>query len=320
MISVAVALYNSLRYIEEQLDSIKNQTIQVDEVVLIDDCSTDNTIDFVKRYINKYSLHGWKLFFHSKNKGYINTFTEAIGKTSGDIIILCDHDDIWLPNKVELIKLQFESNAEILSLATRFIQINADGLIVRTKNKPNHANNNLIRRKVKKRTLNKMTLKDVAVYNISPGCTCAISCSLRNKLMDIDTRYLPHDWKLNILAACQDGLYYLDIPTTKYRIYDNNTIGLGHVNEFNQRKKSVKNNCKEKIEASSIIANELGNENSDFRYYKNVENVFKLRWLFMRTNQKKYLIGALIKSLGINKLYESIIMDYLSSVRRARVE
>lgn len=318
MISIAMALYNSTRYIEEQFDSIRNQTVPVDEVVMIDDCSKDDTTSFVKQYIEKHNLHNWKIFNHKENKGYIYTFTDALCKVSGDIIILCDHDDIWLPNKIEIIKSQFDAHSNILSLATSFIQIDSEGKTVEIKQKWNHGNNNLIRRRIMAGKLNKMTLRDVAIYNISPGCTCAIRSSLRDQLLSDNHEYLPHDWKLNILAAIQNGLYYLDIPTTKYRIYDRNTIGLGHVNAFIQRKNNVIKNWKEKKDATSIIEEQLDSGDKVYIYYKNVENVFELRKEFMLTCRSKYIFEALLKSVGMGKLYESILMDYISAKRKIR--
>ena len=114
MISVAMALYNSTRFIEEQLDSIRNQTVPVDEVIMIDDCSSDGTVEWVREYINKYNLNNWKVECHDENKGYIDTFYDAIGKCSEDIIILCDHDDVWLKDKVGIIKKAFTQKKDML--------------------------------------------------------------------------------------------------------------------------------------------------------------------------------------------------------------
>lgn len=316
MISVAMALYNSTRFIEEQLDSIQNQTVPVDEVIMIDDCSSDGTVEWVREYIDKNNLNNWTVECHEKNRGYVDTFYDAIEKCSGDIIILCDHDDIWLPDKVKLIKSQFEAHKSILSLTTNFIQIDSEGKTIAIKQKLNHGNNNLIRRHIKAGKLNGMSLIDVAIYNISPGCTCAIRDSLKDQFLRDNHVFLPHDWKLNILAACQNGLYYLDVPTTKYRIYDKNTIGLGHVNAFNQRCNNVINNCKEKIDASDILKEKLSLKDRRYQYFKKVEKIFELRKEFMLTRELRYLIMALLKSIGMGKLYESIMMDYLSVIRR----
>ena len=66
-VSVAMATYNGMKYIEKQLDSIRNQYIMPDEVIICDDASTDGTADFINEYIEKYSLFGWKLFKNEEN-------------------------------------------------------------------------------------------------------------------------------------------------------------------------------------------------------------------------------------------------------------
>lgn len=314
MISVAMATYNSEEYIEEQLDSIRIQTVPVDEVVFVDDCSSDRTVNILKAYINKYRLSNWIIHVHDNNKGYIQTFTDALRAASGEIIILCDHDDIWLPNKVELIKNEFKRQPDMLLLATSFTQINADGNDVSVKLKKNHANNNLIRRNVDKNKLNKMNLYDIAVYNISPGCTCAIKGTLRNLYLKEEHK-LPHDWKLSIQAACLDGLYYLDIPTTKYRIHLNNTIGLGHQSHFKTRKEIIIRNCEEKKESSKIVAALKGFNSKEYLYYKGIEKVFEQRKSFMKELKFFEGVKALFTSFRYGKLYESVIMDFIAKVK-----
>ena len=110
MISVAMATYNSERYIIQQLDSIVNQTQKVDEVIIQDDCSQDETVDIIKQYIKDKNLKNWKVERNEHNMGYVLTFKNAIQRCNGEIIILCDHDDVWMKNKVELISKTFAEN------------------------------------------------------------------------------------------------------------------------------------------------------------------------------------------------------------------
>ena len=60
-ISVAMATYNGHKYIVEQLDSIRNQSLKVDEVVICDDQSSDDTVSIIRNYIEKYKLDNWKV-------------------------------------------------------------------------------------------------------------------------------------------------------------------------------------------------------------------------------------------------------------------
>ena len=70
MISVAMTTYNGARYIKEQLDSILNQSVPVDEIVIMDDCSTDETVEIIKSYQDRRI----NLTVNSTNQGYIRNF------------------------------------------------------------------------------------------------------------------------------------------------------------------------------------------------------------------------------------------------------
>ena len=61
MISVVLATYNSIRYIKKQLDSIVKQTVPVNEVIIVDDYSTDDTVAFIRNYILENNLDNWKV-------------------------------------------------------------------------------------------------------------------------------------------------------------------------------------------------------------------------------------------------------------------
>lgn len=99
--SVVIACYNGEKYILEQLESIRNQTVSPDEVLLCDDSSTDNTFEIVEKYIKDNELTGWRIQKNETNKGWKATFANLVLQASKDILILCDQDDIWYPNKLE---------------------------------------------------------------------------------------------------------------------------------------------------------------------------------------------------------------------------
>ena len=73
--SIAVALYNGARFIEQQLDSFRSQTKQPEKVIFCDDGSKDNTVEIVREYIKKHSLEeSWFLYENEVNLGYIKNF------------------------------------------------------------------------------------------------------------------------------------------------------------------------------------------------------------------------------------------------------
>lgn len=315
MISVALATYNSTKYIKQQLDSIRVQTMPIDEMIIVDDCSSDETVKFIQEYINQNKLKNWKVIVHKENRGYVETFKEAIKNTHGDIVFLCDHDDIWLENKVELINKEFEKNEKILALCTSFIQIDGDGNEMKINLKHNHSNNNLIRKKVKSHKMNKMSIYDVAIYNICQGCTMAISKDLKEIFISTNYEGLPHDWQLNLIAACLDELYYLDIPTIKYRVHNLNAIGLGHQSNLEKRKQIIFVNLKEKNTACEVVKKFRPNDIDCKQYFNNVKAIFEFRQKYISSKNILLCVKTIFKSFKFNKLYESIIMDMISMIK-----
>lgn len=98
-ISIALATYNGARYISDLLDSLLKQTRTPDEIIVVDDMSTDGTIEILNAYALKFSLI--KVFQNKTNLGVNRNFEKAISLCKGDYIFICDQDDIWLSNNIE---------------------------------------------------------------------------------------------------------------------------------------------------------------------------------------------------------------------------
>lgn len=99
-ISIVMCTYNGEKYIREQLDSLLRQTLLPSEIIIQDDCSTDNTCKIVMEYSLKHPFI--KLFRNKQNKGINENFFSAIQKATCDYIAICDQDDIWEDYKLEL--------------------------------------------------------------------------------------------------------------------------------------------------------------------------------------------------------------------------
>ena len=89
--------YNGAKYLREQLDSIISQTYPIYELIIQDDCSTDDTVDIIKEYMEKYSYI--KLYINEHNLGFNQNFKSACMKATGDYVAISDQDDVWFPEK-----------------------------------------------------------------------------------------------------------------------------------------------------------------------------------------------------------------------------
>ena len=98
MISVCLGTYNGEKYIKEQILSILPQLSQDDELIISDDGSSDNTMSVVSAIDDKRI----KVFENRSRHGFVSNFNNALEKAKGDIIFLCDQDDVWRDEKVEI--------------------------------------------------------------------------------------------------------------------------------------------------------------------------------------------------------------------------
>lgn len=97
-ISVCIATFNGANYIREQILSVLPQLDENDEIVVSDDGSTDNTIAILKSFKDQRI----KLLVNEGKHGFIWNFENALKHAKGDVIFLCDQDDIWKPEKVKV--------------------------------------------------------------------------------------------------------------------------------------------------------------------------------------------------------------------------
>jgi glycosyltransferase involved in cell wall biosynthesis len=99
-ISVAMATYNGERYLQEQLDSLAEQTHLPCELVVGDDGSTDGTLAILEAFAARASFPV-RIIRNTKNLGYADNFLQTASTCSGEWIAFCDQDDVWLPNKLD---------------------------------------------------------------------------------------------------------------------------------------------------------------------------------------------------------------------------
>ena len=105
-ISVVMATYNGAAYVPAQLDSILNQTLPPDEILVVDDVSQDETWAILQDYASRYPTI--RIIRNEKNMGAYANFKQAFKLAKGDLIAPSDQDDIWMPEKLERLKKAIE--------------------------------------------------------------------------------------------------------------------------------------------------------------------------------------------------------------------
>ena len=98
LVSVVVASYNHAKFIGKRMESLIHQTYQDMEILVIDDCSSDNSVEVLRRYENHPKV---KLVLREKNGGWVTVSNQGIEMSSGEFVILANCDDDCEPRMIE---------------------------------------------------------------------------------------------------------------------------------------------------------------------------------------------------------------------------
>ncbi|MFC2175519.1 glycosyltransferase family 2 protein [Bacteroidota bacterium] len=123
LVSVLMPAYNTQDFISEAISSILNQTYQNWELLILDDGSTDRTLEIVQSFEDERI----RVFTHDENLGYLLSCNELFPKASGDLITFLDADDISEAMRLELCVAEFVSNSSLGFLTTDHNRITETG-------------------------------------------------------------------------------------------------------------------------------------------------------------------------------------------------
>lgn len=99
LVSIITPTYNCASFISETIDSVQAQTYKNWEMIIVDDCSTDNT----KEIVEQYQKHDSRIQYYrlTNNSGAAEARNEALRRANGRWIAFLDSDDLWTPEKLE---------------------------------------------------------------------------------------------------------------------------------------------------------------------------------------------------------------------------
>jgi len=127
LISVIIPSYNYAAYLERRIESILNQTYPNIEIIVIDDCSPDNSVEVLQKYEAYPQI---TLIFSKKNKGWIATNNQGVNLAKGEIVLFAQCDDICEPTMVEKLYAAFQGNVSVGLSFCRSYLVNAAGDIL----------------------------------------------------------------------------------------------------------------------------------------------------------------------------------------------
>jgi|ERR1700746_1945378 glycosyltransferase involved in cell wall biosynthesis len=205
-----MAAYQGESYIRLQLRSILEQLSAEDEVIVVDDGSTDGTCDEVSALQDARLV----LIRNSKNQGVLRAFETALSRCSGEIVFLSDQDDLWLPKKVKTVLDAFAHDPGLILVASDAILVDENGTKIGDSF-------------YAKRGRFRAGLWSNLLIGKFHGCTMAFrSTLLRSALPFPPGRLVHHDTWIGCMNALLGGkTRYIAEPLVAYRRHPTNVTG-----------------------------------------------------------------------------------------------
>ncbi len=245
-VSIALCTYNGERFLKEQLESILNQDYNnINEIVCVDDISTDNTWEILNEYSNKYTV--FKIFKNEINLGFIKNYEKAIALTTNKLIAISDQDDIWYSNKISKLVSNIGGALMIYS-DNEFIDSNGKSLGVKFSDKRNLATST--------------SCLNFALFNVISGHTAMLRRELLKYAMPFPAD-IHYDWWLGFCASQHSHIHVVAEPLVGYRQHVSNAVGGYGVKKKDKKAKtySILNETQVRlIYFSKIIAPHLNYE------------------------------------------------------------
>ena len=227
-VSVIIPAYNCERFIGETIKSVLSQTYQDFEVLVIDDGSEDKTQEIVK------GINDPKIVYihHEENSGVSVARNNAITKSRGEYIALLDHDDLWLPEKLERQVPILESDPKVGLVYSDCYIIDLNGHILGRNFQDHHPHRGEV-------------FPDLFLDNFIPCLTVLIRKDALDRVGLFNPEFsIAEEYDLFLRIAEVYKVDFVDLPLAKYRLHETNFS---------------KNEVRANEEADTVIRTFLGN-------------------------------------------------------------
>jgi hypothetical protein len=221
--SIVLCTYNGARYLPAQWASVLAQSQLPDEIVVRDDASTDATPELLTRLAAEAEARGVAVrrLHGDCNLGYLANFEVALQAASGEVLLLCDQDDVWDPQKLAIQVAEFARRPELLLLCGNARRVDADGRdLHRSLFEVLRVTPEELRRIHAGQGFNVLLRRSMAT-----GATVALRRSLLAEALPFPTGWVHDEW-LAIIAAALGGFDCLESRLVGYRQHGENQIGM----------------------------------------------------------------------------------------------
>lgn len=240
-ICILLATYNGQEYLNQQLDSLINQTETSWQCLIRDDGSTDDTINIIKNYCAKDTRFTLVVDEQGPQGNAMANFAKLMHEgltTEADFFFFCDQDDVWLNNKVEIMHNELKKhNNNHPFLVHHDLEVVDENLA--------QINPSFIKYS---KLDSSASFARLLGRNTVTGCASACNRKLFEMSLPMPAEAMMHDWWLALSASYVGELYFLNTVLGKYRQHSNNVLGAKpfkiKINLFNMSRKSFHKNLK----------------------------------------------------------------------------
>ena len=225
-VSVVLATFNGERFIAEQLDSLRQQWRTPDELIVVDDASTDRTIEMVREFAEQAPFRV-VVMDRTDHRGTSETFGEAMALATGDFIVTCDQDDRWYPDKISFLIEALEAQPDA------FIAFSDAGLIDSTGRPIGRSRWRVAGFSPNEQAaMSRDPLGQMLARRVMSGCTAAIRRSLIDAVLPIPAPMssrldgIMYDHWISLIAAAAGPVVLVPRQLVDYRIHPAQQIGI----------------------------------------------------------------------------------------------
>lgn len=258
-IKILMATYNGEKYLAEQIESLLNQTYSNWSLSILDDCSTDTTIEIIESYIKNDARISYKK--NATNMGQVATFDMLLQSAKdAEYVMFCDQDDVWNEDKI----------AVTLEQMKKVETVNSGPILVYTDLE--YVDDNLQPINVTQHQTKQRDLRTLYGYNFAWGCTMLLNQALISQVSHFSKKAENHDYWIHMIAMITGHVHYLDVPTLTYRQHASNVTGGINNRSFLKKIKRVHqvyNNFSISISQNKLIS-EMFPENEICQEYLNI--------------------------------------------------
>jgi glycosyltransferase involved in cell wall biosynthesis len=220
-VSIALCTYNGQRYLQRQLETLAEQSVLPDEVVICDDASSDHSVQIAQTFARTapFAVH---IHQNTQNLGYIKNFEKAISLCTRDIVFMCDQDDMWAADKIKQVVQIFDAELETGLVLHDFCWIDGQDQPwpgpVDTYG-PSHLSAKQLPEEIKARSIHVFMHPYPRAWC---GCMMAFRRSFNSIILPIFPGKGHDDWILKVLAPVTQTRF-IAAPLVQYRMHERNT-------------------------------------------------------------------------------------------------